>query len=96
MWSIQEVTKISNRIAGHSDSLYMNVDNNACEQFNSIINKHIAEKRIHFSQRNSYNVRVEAALVSYNSYGQYLSKMHKDINALEYSALTTVRYEQVD
>jgi len=76
---IQEVTKISNRIAGHSDSLYMNVGNNACEQFNSIINKHIAGKRINFSQRNSYNVRVEAALVSYNSYGQYMRKMHKNI-----------------
>lgn len=62
---IQEVTQISNRIAGHSDSLYMNVDNNTCEQFNSMINKHIAGERINFSQRNSYNVRVEAALVSY-------------------------------
>lgn len=61
---VQELTQISTRIAGHSDSLYINVDNNAREQFNSIINKHIAGKRIRFSQRNSYNVRVEAAFVS--------------------------------
>jgi hypothetical protein len=74
-----KLIQISNRIAGHSDSLYMNVDNNACVQFNSIINKHIAGKRINLSQRNPYNVRVEAALISYNSYGQYLNKMHKNI-----------------
>lgn len=76
---IREVTQITNRIAGHSDSLYMNVDNNSCEQFNAIINKHISGKRINFSQRNSYNVRVEAAVVSYNTYGQYMRKVHKHI-----------------
>lgn len=77
---MKEINQIVNRIATHSDSLYINVDNNACEQFNSVINKHIGGKRINFSQRNSYNTRVEAAVVSYNSSGQYLRKMCKQVN----------------
>lgn len=79
---LNEMKQIVNRIATHSDSLYINVDNNACEQFNSIINKHIGGKRINFSQRGSYNNRVEAAVVSYNSSGQYLRKMYKHANKI--------------
>ncbi|KAL4083087.1 hypothetical protein QTP88_028417 [Uroleucon formosanum] len=56
-----------------------NVDNNICEQFNSIINKHIAGKRINFALKNSYNARVEAAVVSFNTSGQYIRSIHKKI-----------------
>jgi len=57
----------------------MNVDNNVCEQFNSVINKYLAGKRINYSQRNSYNFRVEAAVISYNLNGQFLRLLHKNI-----------------
>jgi len=49
-----------------------------CEQFNYLINKHIAGKRLNFSSKRSYN-RVEAAVVSFNS-KQYLRKIHKKIS----------------
>ncbi|CAH1721180.1 unnamed protein product [Aphis gossypii] len=57
----------------------MNVDNNVCEQFNSVIYKYLAGKRINYSQRNSYNARVEAAVISCNSGGKFLRLMHKNI-----------------
>jgi hypothetical protein len=57
----------------------MNVDNNICEQFNSIINKHLSGKRINFSQRHNYNVRVEAALLSHNTSGKYIRSIHKTL-----------------
>ncbi|CAH1730974.1 unnamed protein product [Aphis gossypii] len=63
----------------HADSLLMNVDNNVCEQFNSIINKHLAGKRIHFSLRQSYNTRIESGVISYNTSGQLLRSLHKHV-----------------
>lgn len=36
-------------------------------------------KRINFSQRQSYNTRVEAAVVSYNMSGEFLRKLHKNV-----------------
>jgi len=36
-------------------SLLLEIDNNICEQFNSIINKHLAKKRINFSQKYAYS-----------------------------------------
>jgi hypothetical protein len=57
----------------------MNVDNNVCEQFNSVINKYLAGKRINYFQRHSYNARVEAAVISCNSGGKFLRLMHKNM-----------------
>jgi len=43
---IDEITQLANRLVTHADSLLMNVDNNVCEQFDSIINKHLSGKPI--------------------------------------------------
>ena len=76
---VSDISQIVSRLVANVDSLLMNVDNNVCEQFNSVINKHSAFKRINYSQRNSYNARVEAAVISCNSGGQFLRLMHKNI-----------------
>lgn len=76
---LQEIVQIVGRLATNAHSLLMNVDNNICEQFNSIINKHLAGKRINFSQRHSYNTRVEAAVISHNTTGQLLRFYHKNV-----------------
>jgi len=55
------------RISVNADSLIENVDNNPCEQLNSLINKHIGGKIINFTQKNNYTTRVEAAVVAFNS-----------------------------
>lgn len=73
-----EIKNIVNRLVINSASLILDVDNNICEQFNSIINKYIGGKRINLSQRNSYNTRVEAAVVSFNS-KEYLRAIHKNV-----------------
>jgi len=73
-----EIKNIVNRLVINSESLILDVDNNICEQFNSIINKYIGGKRINLSQRNSYNTRVEAAVVSFNS-KEYLRAINKNV-----------------
>lgn len=75
----REANQIIKRLAMHADSLLMNVDNNVCEQFNSIINKHLAGKRIHFSLRQSYATRIESGVISYNTLGQLLRSLHKHV-----------------
>lgn len=73
-----EINNIVNRLVINSGSLIVDVDNNICEQFNSIINKYIGGKRINLSQRNAYNTRIEAAVVAFNS-KQYLRAINKHI-----------------
>jgi len=41
-----EINTIINRLVRNSKSLILDLDNNVCEQFNSIINKYIGGKRI--------------------------------------------------
>lgn len=76
---VNDISQIISRLATNVDSLLMNVDNNVYEQFNSVINKYLAGKRINYSQRNSYNTRVETDVISYNSSGQFLRLIHKNI-----------------
>ncbi|XP_060855780.1 uncharacterized protein LOC132950906 [Metopolophium dirhodum] len=76
---MNEIKNYVSRLVLNSESLLENKNNNMCEQFNSLINKHIAGKRLNFSSKRSYNTRVEAAVVSFNS-KQYLRKIHKKIS----------------
>lgn len=75
----QEFSQVVSRLANNADSLLLNVDNNICEQFNSIINKHLSGKRINYSQRQAYNVRVEAAVLAHNTEGDYIRVIHKNM-----------------
>lgn len=75
----RETNQIIKRLSMHADSLLMNVDNNVCEQFNSIINKHLAGKRINFSLRHSYATRIESGVISHNTSGQLLRSLHKHV-----------------
>lgn len=73
-----EINNAVNRLVFNSKSLIIDVDNNIYEQFNSVINKYIGGKRINLSQRNAYNTRVEAAVISFNSH-QYLRAITKKV-----------------
>lgn len=61
---MQEINNSISRLENNAESLLENKNNNICEQFN---NKHIAGKRINFSQRENYNTRVQATVVAFNS-----------------------------
>lgn len=73
---MQEIKNYALRLANNAESLLENKNNNICEQFNAIINKHVAGKRINFSNRGNYNTRVHAAVISFNS-KEYLRCIHK-------------------
>lgn len=75
---LMEINKATNRLVFNSKSLIIDVDNNICEQFNSVINKYIGGKRMNLSQRNSYNTRVEAAVISFNT-NEYLRTITKHV-----------------
>lgn len=75
---MNDIRRITYRLTANADSLLENVDNNLCEQFNSLINKHVGGKRINFTQKNNYKTRVEAAVISFNS-KNYLRTIHKTI-----------------
>jgi hypothetical protein len=76
---MNQIDHILRRVVDNAKSLLFDIDNNYCEQFNSIINKYIAGKRLNFSQKQSYNTRVQAAIVSFNSGGEYIRMIHKNI-----------------
>ncbi|XP_050065938.1 uncharacterized protein LOC114121144 [Aphis gossypii] len=78
MLEILSILRIT-RVVDNAVSLILDVTNNVCEQFNSIINKFIAGKRINFSLKQSYNTRVQAAIISYNTNGNFLNAFHKNI-----------------
>lgn len=75
---VKEINIIVSRLANNAKSLILDVDNNICEQFNSVINKFLGGKRINYTQRSSYNTRILAAVVSFNS-SEYLRAVKKHI-----------------
>jgi len=74
----QDIDTIVSRLTNNANSLIMDVDNNVCEQLNSVINKFLGGKRINFTQKSSYSTRVHAAVVSYNS-EEYLRAVKRHI-----------------
>jgi len=70
-----EIDKITCRLVNNSSSLIEDLDNNICEQFNSII---VGGKRINFSQINNYSTRIKAVIISFNS-RTFLRTIHKKI-----------------
>lgn len=73
---MSEIQNCVSRLIVNAESLLENKDNNICEQFNLLINKHVGGKRINFSSCGNYNTCVEAAVVSFNS-KQILRKLYK-------------------
>lgn len=76
---MSEISIALRRVIDNAKSLLLDVDNNICEQFNSLINKHIAGKRINFSQKQCYSTRVYTAVVSFNTSGNFVREIHKKI-----------------
>lgn len=73
-----EIISIVYRLSINAESLIEDIDNNPCEQLNSLINKHIGGKRINFTQSHNYQTRIEAAVVAFNS-NNYLRTIQKNI-----------------
>lgn len=55
------------RIIENADSLLYQFTSNSVESCNGIISKLIGGKRIHFARRGSYQTRVKASVVQFNT-----------------------------
>lgn len=73
----EDILMCINRLAYNADSLLRNMNNNAAEQYNSIVAKFVGGKRINYSMKGSYEMRCEAAAISYNNTGEYFAAIHK-------------------
>lgn len=76
---MSDVNSVLRRVVENASSLIYDVTNNSCEQFNSVINKYISGKRINYSLKQSYSTRVQAAIISYNTSGNFLRAVHKKV-----------------
>lgn len=64
---MSEMSMIIKRVVDDASSLILDVTNNVCEQFNSVVNKYIGGKRINFSLKQLYNTRIKAAIIKSDS-----------------------------
>lgn len=74
----QRIKLITAHLAAHARSLILDVDSNAVERYHSIVAKFVGGKRINFSRRYQYQMRCNAAAVSFNTQ-KPLSILHKSI-----------------
>nr|XP_042909947.1 uncharacterized protein LOC122271732 [Parasteatoda tepidariorum] len=65
------ITEIFDNLSSHAKSLLYNATSNLAESLNSVIAKNTGGKRINYSLRNSYSMRCNAAVSSFNSIRKY-------------------------
>lgn len=68
-----------NRLVFHADSLLKHMSNNYAENYNSVLAKFVGGKRVCFFKRGSYEMRCNAAGVSFNSMGTYQEIIHRHL-----------------
>nr|XP_022901404.1 uncharacterized protein LOC111414324 [Onthophagus taurus] len=76
----QDLKSCLYRLEYFAYSLILNMTNNSAESYNSVVCKFIGGKRINFGLRNSYEMRCEAAGISYSSTGNYYELLHNAFN----------------
>lgn len=74
----QRIKLIMTQLAAHARSLILDVDSNSVERYHSVVAKFVGGKRINFSQRFQYQMRCNAAALSFND-KKPLSALHKSI-----------------
>lgn len=74
----QRIKLILTQLAAHARSLILDVDSNSVERYHSVVAKFIGGKRVNFSQRYQYQMRCNAAALSFNA-RKPLSTLHKSI-----------------
>lgn len=74
----QKIMVVVNTLADFSSHLILDVDSNIVEHYNSSVAMFTGGKRINYIQKNSYETRCTAAVVSYNT-GRPFYKLHKTL-----------------
>lgn len=75
----QRINFILQGVAAHARSLIHDVDSNRVENYHSVVAKFVGGKRINFSKKNSYALRVHAAAVAFNA-KKSICRLYKSIN----------------
>ncbi|CAI6367305.1 unnamed protein product [Macrosiphum euphorbiae] len=86
-----DIGSIRSALTYHTESLMFNLNNNAAENYNSILAKFVGGKRVNLYLRGSYELRCNAAVTAYNVGANRLSLFHKQV-AQKSPGLFTKRY----
>ncbi|KAL4118949.1 hypothetical protein QTP88_011827 [Uroleucon formosanum] len=86
-----DIGSIRSALTYHTESLMFNLNNNAAENYNSILAKFVGGKRVNLCLRGSYELRCNAAVTAYNVGANRLSLFHKQV-AQKSPGLFTKRY----
>lgn len=84
-----------NRVANLSSSLLYDVDNNAVESFNSVVNKFVGGKRINFSLGSSYQGRCFAAAINYNNKETFVYTFVKESNGDNFTGVYLEKFKNL-
>lgn len=74
-----DISSIRSALTYHTESLMLNLNNNAAESYNSILAKFVGGKRVNLCLRGSYALRCNAAVAAYNVGANRLSLFHKQV-----------------
>ncbi|KAL4084608.1 hypothetical protein QTP88_027539 [Uroleucon formosanum] len=86
-----DIGSIRSALTNHTESLMFNLNNNAAENYNSILAKFVGGKKVNLCLRGSYELRCNAAVTAYNVGANRLSLFHKQV-AQKSPGLFTKRY----
>lgn len=74
-----DISSIRSTLTYLTESLMFNLNNNAAENYNSILVKFVGGKRVNLSLKGSYELRCNAAVAAYNAGANRLSLFHKQV-----------------
>lgn len=76
---LKHIEACNYRLIYNDKSLRKYLNNTVCEGYNSLVAKFIGGKHINFSCRGSYEMRCNAAAISFNSKGRFHGNFHKSV-----------------
>jgi hypothetical protein len=74
-----DIGSIRSALTYHTESLMFNLNNNAAENYNSILAKFVGGKRVNLCLRGSYKLRCNATVTTYNAGANRFSLFHKQV-----------------
>lgn len=78
---LKDINNALSRLVDNAKSLLYNEDTNVVEQFNSFINKHTAAKRLNLTTAGSWEGRVDASIIDFNTHrlGSVILQYKKEV-----------------
>ncbi|CAH1112090.1 unnamed protein product [Psylliodes chrysocephalus] len=80
---MEDIASAGNRLLQNTQSLILNMNNNAAETYNSVVAKFVGGKKINFAIKGDYGVRCKEAAISYNKRQHFIATLHQTITIQE-------------